>query len=399
MHSWPIMVESMSARNSRLRRRAAGCTTTSIGARRARRAGASATLLVEVAAGVKEMSAAMPGSSHFGSPAALGKPRARARATRHRARVRRDRRSGSRHESCDAGPSTRCAATRAAYCRPDRERQVGAGAGAGRAPRRRRHQCRFHAGLSRPARHHRAAELRRRRARRTGSTATSMRRRTIRSGAGAATCARRWRTRRAGRVPILVGGTGLYFKALTQGLVGGAADRRPKCATAVRGALREEGVAPLTRNLPGAIRRRRARLMPADRSRIAARWRCSATGRSLADWHREGMPAMLDPQHALKMFLDVDREELRTPDRRALRRHAGGRRAGRGEGAGRAQARSAAAGDEGPRRAVADPASAGEIALEEAVERAKHGYPALRQAAGHLVPQPDAGLVLGLVPP
>ena len=52
-----------------------------------------------------------------------------------------------------------------------------------------------------------------------------MRRRIIRSGGG-------WRdvgpvldeVRDAGRVPILVGGTGLYFKALTTGPVGGAAD-------------------------------------------------------------------------------------------------------------------------------------------------------------------------------
>ena len=36
-----------------------------------------------------------------------------------------------------------------------------------------------------------------------------------------------------------------------------------------------------------------------------------ATGRSLADWHRDGMPAMLDPGEALMSFLDVDRDELR----------------------------------------------------------------------------------------
>jgi tRNA dimethylallyltransferase len=36
-----------------------------------------------------------------------------------------------------------------------------------------------------------------------------------------------------------------------------------------------------------------------------------ATGRSLTDWHRDGMPAMLDPGEALMVFLDVDRDELR----------------------------------------------------------------------------------------
>jgi tRNA dimethylallyltransferase len=35
-----------------------------------------------------------------------------------------------------------------------------------------------------------------------------------------------------------------------------------------------------------------------------------ATGRSLADWHRDGMPAVLDPEQALKLFLTMDRCEL-----------------------------------------------------------------------------------------
>ncbi len=35
-----------------------------------------------------------------------------------------------------------------------------------------------------------------------------------------------------------------------------------------------------------------------------------ATGRSLSDWHRDGMPAVLDPGEALKVFLEVDRAEL-----------------------------------------------------------------------------------------
>jgi tRNA dimethylallyltransferase len=35
-----------------------------------------------------------------------------------------------------------------------------------------------------------------------------------------------------------------------------------------------------------------------------------ATGRSLADWHRDGMPAILDPDEAVKIFLVVDRAEL-----------------------------------------------------------------------------------------
>jgi tRNA dimethylallyltransferase len=54
-----------------------------------------------------------------------------------------------------------------------------------------------------------------------------------------------------------------------------------------------------------------ARLKPADRMRIARALEVlEATGRSLADWHRDGMPAILDPDGALKIFLDVERAEL-----------------------------------------------------------------------------------------
>ena len=54
-----------------------------------------------------------------------------------------------------------------------------------------------------------------------------------------------------------------------------------------------------------------ARLSPGDRMRIARALEVlEATGRSLADWHRGGMPAVLDPEAAVKMFLAVDRAEL-----------------------------------------------------------------------------------------
>jgi tRNA dimethylallyltransferase len=53
------------------------------------------------------------------------------------------------------------------------------------------------------------------------------------------------------------------------------------------------------------------RLKPGDRMRIARALEVlEATGRSLADWHRDGMPAILDPDEARKIFLAVDRAEL-----------------------------------------------------------------------------------------
>ena len=49
-------------------------------------------------------------------------------------------------------------------------------------------------------------------------------------------------------------------------------------------------------SLPAAIRRWPQRLKPGDRMRIARALEVlEATGRSLADWHRDGMPAILDP--------------------------------------------------------------------------------------------------------
>jgi tRNA dimethylallyltransferase len=115
---------------------------------------------------------------------------------------------------------------------------------------------------------------------------------------------------REGRWPILVGGTGLYFKALTQGLA--AVPPIPaNVRAAVRGRLAAEGVAPLYAELqerdPAAARR----LMPGDRSRITRALEVVlATGRPLADWHREGMPPSIEAAHAIKIFLDVDRAEL-----------------------------------------------------------------------------------------
>jgi tRNA dimethylallyltransferase len=113
-----------------------------------------------------------------------------------------------------------------------------------------------------------------------------------------------------GRVPVLVGGTGLYFKALTTGLAavppvpGGIRAR-------VRGRLASEGVAPLYADLTERDPQTARRLMPNDRSRICRALEVlEATGRSLSDWHREGMPPLIDTSHAAKVFLTCERAEL-----------------------------------------------------------------------------------------
>ena len=118
------------------------------------------------------------------------------------------------------------------------------------------------------------------------------------------------RAAREGLRPILVGGTGLYFKALTQGL-SAVPPTPPEVRAAVRARCDAEGAAALHAELSRRDPAMADRLKPGDRMRIARALEVlEATGRSLADWHREGMPAVLDPNAAVKVFLAVDRAEL-----------------------------------------------------------------------------------------
>jgi len=113
-----------------------------------------------------------------------------------------------------------------------------------------------------------------------------------------------------GRVPVLVGGTGLYFKALTTGLA--AVPPIPADVRAdVRGRLQREGAPALHAELSLKDPAAAQRLMINDRSRIARALEVVlATGRPLSEWHKAGMPALIDPGQAVKIFLSCDRKEL-----------------------------------------------------------------------------------------
>jgi tRNA dimethylallyltransferase len=115
---------------------------------------------------------------------------------------------------------------------------------------------------------------------------------------------------RAGRLPIVVGGTGLYFKALTRGLA--AVPPIPAAIrTAVRARLAAEGVRALHVELEKRDPDAASRLMPGDRARVTRALEVVlATGRSLAQWHDHGMEPTLDPDRAVKVFLEVERAEL-----------------------------------------------------------------------------------------
>jgi tRNA dimethylallyltransferase len=111
-------------------------------------------------------------------------------------------------------------------------------------------------------------------------------------------------------LPIFVGGTGLYFKALTRGLAA-VPPIPPDVRASVRSRLKAEGAAVLHDDLARHDPASAARLMPGDRARVTRALEVVlATGRSLADWHREGMPAPVDAARAVKIFLSVDRAEL-----------------------------------------------------------------------------------------
>jgi tRNA dimethylallyltransferase len=124
------------------------------------------------------------------------------------------------------------------------------------------------------------------------------------AGAALATAARN------ARPAIVVGGTGLYFETLTKGLAA-VPPIAEEIRAAVRARLEARGTIPLYAELARVDPEMARRLMPGDRSRIARALEVVlATGRSLSDWHREGMPPALDASRAIKVFLNPERAEL-----------------------------------------------------------------------------------------
>jgi tRNA dimethylallyltransferase len=115
--------------------------------------------------------------------------------------------------------------------------------------------------------------------------------------------------RRSGKPAIFVGGTGLYFKALTAGLAA-----VPPIPTGIRDAVR----ARFAQGGPGALHaelarhdpRAAARLDINDHIRIARALEVvEATGRSILDWQAEGMPALLDADTP-RVFIAPERATL-----------------------------------------------------------------------------------------
>jgi tRNA dimethylallyltransferase len=112
------------------------------------------------------------------------------------------------------------------------------------------------------------------------------------------------------RLPIFAGGSGLYFKALTRGL-SAVPPIPPEIRESVRARLDCDGVEALHAELARHDAVSAERLKPRDRTRIARALEVvEATGRSLTDWHREGLPPILPPGEFTALFLSAEREAL-----------------------------------------------------------------------------------------
>jgi tRNA dimethylallyltransferase len=119
------------------------------------------------------------------------------------------------------------------------------------------------------------------------------------------------KVRAQGLTPIFVGGTGLYFRALTEGLA-----RAPEIPGEVRARWRAraalEGGPALHRVLAERDPEMARRLRPSDPQRVVRALEVlEATGRSLADWQADSLGApLVVPETAAKFVIAPDRDAL-----------------------------------------------------------------------------------------
>jgi tRNA dimethylallyltransferase len=111
------------------------------------------------------------------------------------------------------------------------------------------------------------------------------------------------------RLPILTGGTGMYFACLTQGLAD-IPDPGPHARAEARALLAQLGAAGLHARLVAVDPATAGQLQPNDGQRIARAWEVwRGTGTGLATWRaRRGETA---PWRFTAVLLDPPREELR----------------------------------------------------------------------------------------
>lgn len=116
-------------------------------------------------------------------------------------------------------------------------------------------------------------------------------------------------SRAAGRTPIVVGGTGLYFKVLLEGL-----SPVPAPDPEVRAFWRGEAARRPAPELHGILAARdpetAARLMPSDPQRIVRALEVlESTGRPLADWQREPGRPVLTASETVRLLVLPERSD------------------------------------------------------------------------------------------
>ena len=117
--------------------------------------------------------------------------------------------------------------------------------------------------------------------------------------------------RTAGAIAVVVGGTGLYFKALTEGLAA-TPEILPEAKLHVAERLASGGVAALHAELLRRDPSAAETVRPSDTQRIVRALEVlEATGRPLAAWQREAQsPPLVAPAEAARFVVERPREEL-----------------------------------------------------------------------------------------
>lgn len=113
----------------------------------------------------------------------------------------------------------------------------------------------------------------------------------------------------AGRPALLVGGTGLYFTALTKGLAD-IPDIPLEVREATGAAFDGDGEAAFRRRLAGVDPAAEARIESGDRQRLTRAWAVAQhTGRALSDWTADTTP-LLAPGSWTGLVIEPEREAL-----------------------------------------------------------------------------------------
>ena len=109
--------------------------------------------------------------------------------------------------------------------------------------------------------------------------------------------------------PIFVGGTGLFFRSLTEGLVD-IPTIAPQFRVQSEQILATGGLAGLTADLPAPVQQAIDCNNP---KRVQRAWEVWAqTGRHITDWHKDTPPGLIDLGHAVPIVLSPGKDWLNT---------------------------------------------------------------------------------------